>query len=109
MKKIYIAHPISGDIPGNLEKIRLIVRDLNLTRSDIVPLAPYWLDCHALDDTNPKERDRGIANDIAILRSGLIDEMWLYGDRISNGMAHEIELAKLMGIPVYSKSSGTAR
>jgi hypothetical protein len=40
MKIVYIAHPISGDIKGNLEKIRLIVRGLNLENIDIVPFAP---------------------------------------------------------------------
>lgn len=103
MKVVYIAHPISGDVKGNLEKIRLIVRDLNLNNPDIVPFAPYWLDCFALDDTNPKERERGIQNDIALFNKGFIDEVWLFGDRISVGMKAEIELANQLGIPVKNK------
>ena len=63
MKIVYIAHPIGGDVENNLEKVRQIVRKLNLERQDIVPFAPYWLDCHALDDNNPQERERGIKND----------------------------------------------
>ena len=35
MKVVYIAHPISGDIQGNLEKIRQIARIINLTEPDI--------------------------------------------------------------------------
>lgn len=100
MKICYIAHPISGDIAGNLERIRKIVRDINLSAVDVVPFAPYWLDCHALNDNDPAERSRGIQNDIAILRSGMVDEMWLYGDRISSGMQHEVELAMELGIPI---------
>jgi hypothetical protein len=33
--------------------------------------------------------------------------MWLYGDRISNGMSHEIALAEKQGIPVFSMTNGT--
>lgn len=104
MKVVYIAHPVSGDIKGNLEKIRKIVRQVNLFFPDIVPFAPYWLDCHALDDTIPEERARGIKNDIALFRKGFIDEVWLCGDRISAGMLAEKQLAEEMEIPVIDKT-----
>lgn len=107
MKVVYIAHPISGDITGNLEKIRCIVRDLNLLYDDIVPFAPYWLDCHALDDTDPVQRIRGIKNDIALFRKGFIDEVWLFGDKVSTGMKEEIKLAHSLGIPVVPMSENT--
>lgn len=102
LKVVYIAHPISGDIPGNLEKIKGIVRELNLTRDDIVPFAPYWLDCHALDDTIPEERARGIKNDTELLNRGFIDEIWLFGHTISKGMEAEIRLAFKLGITVVA-------
>lgn len=96
----YIAHPISGDIQGNLDKIRGIVRSVNLLEPDVVPFAHYWLDCHALDDNNPEERARGIKNDIVLMRRGFIDEVRLYGDKISSGMLAEVKLAQALGIPV---------
>jgi hypothetical protein len=102
MKIIYIAHPISGDISGNLEKIRLIVRELNLTRTDIVPFAPYWLDCHALDDNDTVHRKRGIMNSKALLAR--CDEVWLYGPALSRGMTDEIVLALSLKIPVRAMS-----
>lgn len=105
MKVIYIAHPISGDVKGNLEKIRLIARTINLTEPDVVPFAPYWFDCHVLDDNSPEERARGIKNDTEFFHRGTIDEVWLYGDRISNGMAEEIKLAESLSIPVIHKTS----
>lgn len=103
----YIAHPISGDIAGNLEKIKAIVRHINLTEPDVVPFAHYVVDCESLDDNVPEERERGIKNDIALLKAGFITEMRLYGDRISKGMRHEIELAKELGIPVHAMTFGT--
>lgn len=96
----YIAHPISNDIDANLADIRRIVRKINLEYPDVVAFVPYYVDIVSLDDTIPAERARGIANDIAILRSGCVDEMWLTGGRISPGMQAEKELAEELGIPV---------
>jgi len=104
MKIIYIAHPISGDVVGNLKKILAIIREININEPEILPFAHYWVDCHALDDTIISERERGIKNDIALLRAGFINELWLYGDRISNGMQHEIELATELDIAIVPKS-----
>ncbi len=106
MKIVYIAHPISGDIKSNLESIRKIVREINLNDHDVVPFAPYWLDCHALDDQIQEERERGIKNDIELFNRGFIDEVWLYGNRISSGMMAEIELSQKLGIPVFAKERG---
>lgn len=100
MKIVYIAHPISGDVHGNIEKILSIIKEINLTREDIVPFAPYIPDVLAMDDSVPEERERGIKNDIQILRSGMVDELWVYGERISGGVAAEIDLAFELNIPV---------
>jgi len=104
MKIVYIAHPLSGDLSNNLEKIKNIIRYINLTEPDILPFAHYFVDCYALDDTIMEERERGIKNDTALLKAGFINELWLYGDKISDGMKHEIELARELNIPVISKS-----
>jgi hypothetical protein len=107
MKIVYIAHPLSGDIKGNLKKVSGIIREINLRWNNVVPFAHYFVDCYALNDNILTERERGIKNDVALLEAGFINEMWLYGDKVSNGMKHEIELAKRLNIPVLSKSEGT--
>lgn len=76
---------------------------------EILPFAHYYVDCHALDDTIQEERNRGIKNDIALMKAGFINELWLYGDRISNGMKHEIELARQLKIPVIAKTKQTKK
>lgn len=103
MTIVYIAHPISGDIQGNLQRIKEIARHITLKYSDVVAFAPYWFDCHFLDDTILAERGRGIKNDVEFFNRGVIDEVWLCGPRISNGMKHEKELAEILGIPVINK------
>jgi len=110
MKIVYIAHPISGSTLkyiDNLNKIKSICRAINLDHEDVVPFAPYWLDCHALDDDNPKERARGIKNDVALLERGFVDEVWLFGEVISKGMSNEIKIAFKKNIPIIPMSEGT--
>lgn len=109
MKICYIVHPIGGNVEENLERIRLIVRDINLSYADVVPFAPYWLDCHALHDGDPQERERGFKNNTAILSRGMVDELWVYGDRISNGVWSEIQLAQALNIPVIAKTEAVSR
>ena len=109
MKIAYIAHPIGGDVEGNLAEVLKIVRDININMPDVLPFAPYWIDCHALDDSVQEERNRGIKNDQTLMKAGFIDEVWLFGDRISAGMEHEIKLAKELGVPVFPCTAGTKR
>ena len=104
MKIIYIAHPIGAPtkegIEANLTDLRRIVRKINLEHLDVVPFVPYYADIVSMDDNVFAERERGIKNDKAILESGIVDELWLTGDRISNGMLSEQHIALIEMIPV---------
>lgn len=103
MKLCYIAHPISGDIEANLADLRRIIRHINVNYPSVVPFAPYMADVLSMDDNIPEERERGIKNDIAILRSGVVNELWLTGDKISKGMATEVQREIELGIKVVDK------
>lgn len=107
MRVAYIAHPISGDIKGNLARIEAIGRQINLEEPEVVPFAPYFFDCHSLNDDIPEERERGIKNDNALLSKGFVDEVRLYGNKISTGMGHEIDLAIKLGIKVVPMTIAT--
>lgn len=103
MKKniVYIAHPVSGDVQKNLNAIRMIYTVIARECPEIVPFAPYWITCHALDDRNSRDRKIGFRHNKAIFHSGIIDELWVYGD--SPGVRTEIEWAKELGIKVVNK------
>jgi hypothetical protein len=103
----YIAHPIGGDVAANIEKVKRIIHDIMITRPHVVPFAHYMVDLMVLDDNNPQERQRGIDNDHELMRRGFIDELWLYGDHISRGMADEIDLAIQHNIPVLPQTRET--
>ena len=109
MKVVFIGHPIGGDVKANLEKIIKIGRKINLEESDTVPFAPYFFDCYCLEDSVPQERARGIENDVALFRKGVIDELRLYGDRISKGMISEIYLAQELNISIVPMTEETKK
>lgn len=100
MRVAYIAHPIGGNVSENLKKITEIGRKINLEEPEVIPFAPYFFDCHCLNDDDPDERERGIKNDKHLLLSGIVDEVRLYGSKISKGMWNEILLARENNIPI---------
>ncbi|MBC7654366.1 MAG: hypothetical protein H7098_07830 [Oligoflexus sp.] len=104
MKKqiIYIAHPISGDVNENLKSIKNIYRYLSL-KNKVIPFIPYIATIESLNDNNQKERLIGFSHNEAIFKSGIIDQLWLYGGIISEGMKIEIEWANDLGIPIITK------
>lgn len=100
MKVAYIAHPIGGAPALNVHRVLQIVKEINLSEPNTVPFAPYIPDVKAMDDNIPEQRERGIKNDTHILRTFPIDEIRLYGDKISPGMWAEIEIGKERGITI---------
>jgi hypothetical protein len=106
-KTIYIAHPIGGDIQGNIKKVLEICKAIHTDTT--IPVVPYIVSLQYLDDENPKARDLGIEADFEAMRRGYVDEVWLYGDRITGGMKGEIDLALSLCIPVIPKTEETER
>src|SRR3990167_9442934 len=104
-KTVFIGHPISGDVRGNAEKVLKICQEVH-TR-DVIPVAPYLVSIQYLDDEAREDRELGIEANHECFRRGYIDELWLYGDRISAGMEGEIRLARRMGIPIVPKTAAT--
>jgi len=98
MKITYIAHPIGGDVKNNIERVLSIIKEINLTEPDVLPFAPYIVDLMALDDNIPEQRQRGIKNNAHLFTC--VDELRLYGDRISEGMQEEMSIARDYGIPM---------
>ena len=106
MKTAYIAHPIGGDVAGNVKKVLAIC--LEVHRSGVIPIVPYLGALQYLDDTIPDDRRLGMEANLECLRRGMADEVWLYGDKISTGMEIELRSARIRGIPVLAKTEATA-
>ena len=105
MKTVFIAHPISGDIVGNMKKVLGICEQIH--SKDIVPVAPYLVSLQYLNDEVMEDRVLGIAANLECFHRKYIDELWLFGDKISSGMVQEVKLAKSLGIPIIPKTPET--
>lgn len=104
-KTVFIGHPISGDIQGNIKRVLNICEEIH--SNEIIPVVPYLTSLQYLDDSVLEDREMGIDANLECFHRRYIDELWLFGDKISTGMKQEIELAKELGIPVISKTPGT--
>lgn len=100
MKRIFICHPIKGDITRNIKKVCDIIKHIATTQPNTVPVAPYLSYLQALDDTNVKQRAIGLKWCLNHIDPSVIDQLHVYGDTISEGMLGEIKKAERLKIPV---------
>lgn len=96
MKQVYICSPYKGDTEHNLIKARGFCRFACM--NGFVPIAPHIHNTQFLDDSIPEEREAGLYLGMEILKRS--DEVWVLGERISEGMKAEIAVAKLYGIKI---------
>ena len=98
MKKVYIAHPLRGDVAGNMAKATQICQELH-QQGEVLPVSPL----HAfsfVDPTGPQEVV------LAYCRSLLLacDELWVHGNwQESEGCRMEVDIAQFVGMPVVFK------
>lgn len=93
---IYICSPLKGDIERNIKKAIGYSRLVFLKGG--VPLAPHVIFTTFLDDEILEERNAGIEMGISLLTK--CDEVWVFGERISEGMQSEISIAKALNIKI---------
>ena len=92
---VYIASPFSGDVERNIERARGYCR-LAVSKG-YIPLAPHLHYPQFMEDEDEEERELGLFFGLVLL--GKCSEMWVF-NRISIGVAKEIEKAKQRGIPI---------
>ena len=97
-KLVYICSPCRGDYVENIKAAERYCRGIVLTLEEVVPIAAHVYFTRFLNDTKKKEREIGLECGLSLI--DICDEVWVYGDVISEGMAREIEYAKNNGIPV---------
>ena len=93
---VYIASPFAGDTQRNAERARGYCR-LAVSKG-YIPLAPHLLYPQFMDDDDRETRERGIF--FALVLLGKCDEVWVFGERISEGMSREIAKAERRGISI---------
>lgn len=64
----------------------------------VLPLAPHTIFTQFLEDDIPEERSKGLRMGLELVEQ--CSEVYVFGHRISEGMAAEIEAAERIGIPI---------
>ena len=85
---VYICSPYAGDIEKNTYKARAFSRFA--VEKNYIPIAPHLLCPQYMDE----ETERHLALKMGIVFMGKCEEVWVFGDVISDGMAMEIGKAK---------------
>lgn len=84
----YVAHPVVGDVAGNVARARRWLRwliDQEPLRAFCCPWIPY---VEVLPDADAQQRERGLRDDEAM--AARCDGIVLVGGRISSGMRREM-------------------
>jgi hypothetical protein len=96
MKTIYVCSPYRGDRKKNLENAAGYARQIIFDGN--TPIVPHLFYADVLDDDKENERKIGMNTGLRLM--DLCDELWAFGDIISEGMNAEIEYAVSLGIPI---------
>lgn len=94
-KLVYVCSPLRGNIEKNIARAKDYCRSVII--AGYVPLAPH-VALNVLDDNKPSERQTALALGQELLQR--CDELWVFGNVVSMGMAAEIDLAQRINIPV---------
>ena len=94
---VYICSPYAGDVVKNTERAKLYSRFAVIER-DAIPFAPHLLLPQYLSDDDPEERELALFMDIVFL--GKCNELWVFGENITEGMQREIEKAKTRNMAI---------
>ncbi len=90
---VYVCSPFRGDVEHNTKQAQKYCRQISELGK--IPIAPHLYFPQFLNDAAPIERTKGISFGIAVML--FCDEVWVFGDVISEGMGREIEYANSQG------------
>ena len=95
MRKVYVCAPLGGNVESNLKKVRAYTE--YALRCGTAPVVPHFY-ALCLDDNDPKDREIGLAAGLSLL--WFCDELWLFGDTVTEGMRAELKFCKNLNIRV---------
>ena len=99
-KVIYVCSPCRGNVAANISWAKLYVE--LILREGHTPIAPHVFYSEFINDED--SRDREIALEAGKNILSRCDEVWVFGNHISEGMKSEIRMAELLDIPVRQAS-----
>jgi hypothetical protein len=94
MKRIYICAPYRGDIETNRSRALGYVRFVK--DSGHLPFCPHLYFPLFCDE----ETERDLILDYCCIEVAKCDEVWVFGDEVTDGMREELRIAKAMHVPI---------
>jgi hypothetical protein len=85
---VYICSPYAGDVERNTFRARAFSRFA--VEKNCIPVAPHLLFPQFIDE----ETERWLGLKMGIVLMGKCEQVWVFGEVVSEGMAAEIEKAK---------------
>jgi hypothetical protein len=85
---VYICSPYAGDVEKNTFRARAFSRFA--VEKNCIPVAPHLLFPQFIDE----ETERWLGLKMGIVLMGKCEQVWVFGEVVSDGMAAEIEKAK---------------
>jgi hypothetical protein len=85
---VYICSPYAGDVEKNTFRARAFSRFA--VEKNCIPVAPHLLFPQFIDE----ETERWLGLKMGIVLMGKCEQVWVFGEAVSEGMAAEIEKAE---------------
>lgn len=102
MKKkiVYICSALKGNKEENMEKAAVYSR--KAMEMGYIPYTPHLMFTHFINEDIASEREEALQMGLEMLP--YCQELWVFGKKITSGMAAEVLKARILGIPVYYKN-----
>jgi DNA polymerase-3 subunit epsilon len=93
-RRVYVCHPFASDPVGHTATVWRIAR--RLIEGGVLPIAPHLYLPQLVDERT--ERARALALCLGLVEAA--DELWVFGDHLSEGMRLEVAHAHAVGVTV---------
>jgi DNA polymerase-3 subunit epsilon len=94
-RRVYVCHPFADDPAGNVERVRVISRQL--LDEGLMPVAAHLYLPQLVDEGSERERALGLCVELL----GTCDEVRVYGERVTEGMERELCEARRLGLRIH--------
>lgn len=95
-KQVYICHYYGKDPETSFKEVARICKEIVENEPNVLPMGPQIYFNHFISENGYREYIMDMCLNMVVR----CDELWVYGDEISSGMAEEISLALYKEIPV---------
>ena len=87
---VYICSPYSGNVDFNITNARIYCK--YAVDNKCIPIAPHFLFPQFMNDEEPTDRELAMFMNMVLLSK--CEELWVFGNTISQGMGQEIAKAE---------------